>query len=307
MRERLIRAGMEGDYSQWRGIGAMPRKPDFDGIRVYERGLPPNPTINEVAAQRGVTPVEAMIDLAIETDLGQLFIQPSLYPQDPEVLLAVMRHPRTVMTFSDSGAHLSQIADASIHTHLLGYWVRDRQEFTLEEAVRMLTLAPAMAWGFTDRGLVREGMVADLNVFDPERVGPAVPEVVRDLPREASAWSSGPRGSRPRSSAARSRSSTAWPPARGRVGSFAAADSAHPKHAGDAMVDAPRPVSLQHVVDVAHAEGPERRVVFGRHLIHDSVGVEPGGGAPGSRSIRGSASTCMLVPPVSGREPMVSR
>jgi N-acyl-D-aspartate/D-glutamate deacylase len=183
VRERLITAGMEGDYSRWRGIGAMPRTPDFDGIRVYEHGLPPNPTINEVAARRGVTPVEAMIDLAIETDLGQLFIQPSLYPQDPDVLLAVMRHPRTVMTFSDSGAHLSQIADASIHTHLLGYWVRDRQEFTLEEAVRMLTLAPAMAWGFTDRGLLREGMVADVNVFDPDTVGPAVPEVVRDLPR----------------------------------------------------------------------------------------------------------------------------
>ena len=161
----------------------MPRKPDFDGIRVYEHGLPPNPTVAEVAAQRGVHPVEAMIDLALETDFGQLFIQPSLYPQDPDVLLAVMRHPRTVMTFSDSGAHLSQIADASIHTHLLGYWVRDRQEFTLEEAVRMITLAPAMAWGFADRGLLREGMAADLNVFDPDRVGPAVPEVVHDLPR----------------------------------------------------------------------------------------------------------------------------
>jgi N-acyl-D-amino-acid deacylase len=183
VREQLIRSGMEGDYSRWRGIGAMPRTPDFDGIRVYLHGLPPNPTVNEVAAQRGISPVEAMIDLALETDFGQLFIQPSLYPQDPDVLLAVMRHPRTVMTFSDSGAHLSQIADASIHTHLLGHWVRDRQEFTLEEAVRMLTLAPAMAWGFSDRGLLREGMVADVNVFDPERVGPAVPEVVRDLPR----------------------------------------------------------------------------------------------------------------------------
>jgi len=183
VRERLIRAGMEGDYSRWRGIGAMPRKPDFDGIRVYLHGLPPNPTVAEVAAQRGVSPVEVMIDLALETDLGQLFIQPSLYPQDPDVLLAVMRHPRTVMTFSDSGAHLSQIADASIHTHLLGYWVRERQEFTLEEAVRMLTLAPAMAWGFADRGLLREGMAADINVFDPDRVGPAVPEVVHDLPQ----------------------------------------------------------------------------------------------------------------------------
>jgi N-acyl-D-aspartate/D-glutamate deacylase len=86
------------------------------------------------------------------------------------------------MTFSDSGAHLSQIADASIQTYLLGHWVRDRGAFSLEEAVRMLTLEPAVAWGFSDRGLIREGLVADLNVFDPDRVGPAVPRIVEDLP-----------------------------------------------------------------------------------------------------------------------------
>jgi N-acyl-D-aspartate/D-glutamate deacylase len=86
------------------------------------------------------------------------------------------------MTFTDSGAHLSQIADSSLHTHLLGYWVRDRQALTLEDAVRMVTLAPANAWGFADRGLVRAGMVADLNVFDPATVGPAVPTLVDDLP-----------------------------------------------------------------------------------------------------------------------------
>jgi N-acyl-D-amino-acid deacylase len=182
VRTPLIDSAMHGDYSRWRGIGAMPRKPDFDGIRVYLNGLPPNPTVNELAAARGVSAAEAMIDLALETDFQQLFIQPSLYQQDPDALLAVLRHPRTVMTFSDSGAHLSQIADSSIHTYLLGHWVRDRQAFTLEEAVRMLTLAPAMAWGFTDRGLLREGMAADLNVFDPDIVAPAVPEVVSDLP-----------------------------------------------------------------------------------------------------------------------------
>jgi N-acyl-D-aspartate/D-glutamate deacylase len=86
------------------------------------------------------------------------------------------------MTFSDSGAHLSQIADSSIHTHLLGHWVRDRQEFSLEEAVRMVTLAPALAWGLSDRGLLRSGMKADINVFDPVTVGPAVPTLVDDLP-----------------------------------------------------------------------------------------------------------------------------
>jgi N-acyl-D-aspartate/D-glutamate deacylase len=123
-----------------------------------------------------------MIDLAVESDLEVMFIQPSLYPQDQEVLLEVLRHPRTVMTFSDSGAHLSQICDASIHTHLLGHWVRERQEFTLEEAVRMLTLEPALAWGFADRGLLREGLAADLNVFDPATVAPEVPRVRTDLP-----------------------------------------------------------------------------------------------------------------------------
>ena len=86
--------------------------------------------------------------------------------------LAAMRHPRTVMTFSDSGAHVSQIIDCSIQTHLLAYWVREREAFTLEEAVRMITLAPATAWGLADRGLVREGFVADLNVFDPDAVAP---------------------------------------------------------------------------------------------------------------------------------------
>jgi len=182
VRERLAAAAMTGDYTRWRGVGAMPRKPDFDGIRVYQNGLPPNPTVAEVAAARGVTPAAAMIDLAVESDLEVMFIQPSLYPQDQDVLLEVMRHPRTVMTFSDSGAHLSQICDASIHTYLLGHWVRDRQEFTLEEAVRMLTLEPALAWGFADRGLLREGLAADLNVFDPASVAPEVPRVRTDLP-----------------------------------------------------------------------------------------------------------------------------
>ena len=96
-----------------------------------------------------------------------------------------MQHPRTVMTFSDAGAHVSQISDVSIQTHLLAYWVRERQAFTLEEAVRMITLVPATAWGLADRGLVREGFVADLNVFDPDRVGPELPTVQHDLPAGA--------------------------------------------------------------------------------------------------------------------------
>ena len=181
-RRPYVDAAVAGDYSAYTGLGAQARPPDFDGIRVYRQGLPPNPTVSEVARSRGVHPAEAMIDLCVASGGTQLFIQPSLYGQDEEVLLRALRHPRAVMTFSDSGAHVSQIADSSIHTHLLGYWVRDRQEFTMEEAVRMLTLAPAMAWGFHDRGLIRPGLAADLNVFDPETVGPDVPRLVHDLP-----------------------------------------------------------------------------------------------------------------------------
>jgi N-acyl-D-amino-acid deacylase len=182
LRKPYVDAAVHAEYERWTGVGAQARPPDFDGIRVYERGLPPNPSMSDVARRRGVHPAEAMIDLCVETGGTQLFIQPSRYPQDETVLLRALRHPRAVMTFSDSGAHLSQIADSSIHTHLLGHWVRDRQEFTLEEAVRMITLAPALAWGFNDRGLVRTGMIADLNVFDPDTVGPAVPRLVDDLP-----------------------------------------------------------------------------------------------------------------------------
>jgi N-acyl-D-aspartate/D-glutamate deacylase len=182
VRARLVQAAAEGDYGGWRGVGAEPRKPDYDGIRVYQHGLPPNPSLGEVAAGRGVHPAEAMIDLSLESDFDQLFIQPSRHPQDPDALMAALRHPRTVMTFTDSGAHLSQISDSSIHTYLFGHWVRDRRQLTLEEAVRMVTLAPALAWGFSDRGLIREGMAADVNVFDPDRIAPAVPSLEDDLP-----------------------------------------------------------------------------------------------------------------------------
>jgi N-acyl-D-amino-acid deacylase len=180
VRAKLVDAAHHGDYG--RAIGAEARKPDYDLMRVFDHPLVPfNATVAEVAAQRGVDPVELIIDLALETNMEQFFVQPVMTMSHDE-LIPVMRHPRSVMTFSDSGAHVSQIADFSIQTHLLAYWVRERQEFTLEEAVRMLTLAPSAAWGFHDRGLLREGLRADINVFDPATIGPQMPTVVNDLP-----------------------------------------------------------------------------------------------------------------------------
>ena len=193
LRAKLVDAAHHGNYG--RAIGAEARKPDFDWIRILDQPVPPNPTVAEVAAQRGVDPVELMINLALDSDFDQFFVQ-IIANRDPDHLLEIMRHPRTIVTFSDSGAHVSQIMDSSIQTHLLSHWVRDRQALSLEEAVRMITLEPATAWNLADRGLVREGMVADLNVIDAERVRPAMPTVAEDLPAGAKRLKQGAEGIR---------------------------------------------------------------------------------------------------------------
>jgi N-acyl-D-amino-acid deacylase len=179
VRIRLVRAAHHGDYG--RAIGAEARRPDFDLMKVLDQPVPPNPTVAELARRRHVDPVELIIDLALETEFEQFFIQ-TFMPFDHDSVKTSMKHPRTVMTFSDAGAHVSQMSDCSISTHLLAYWVRDRHDFTLEEAIRMLTSTLAQAWGFHDRGLVKAGMVADINVLDPESVGPEMPYIAHDLP-----------------------------------------------------------------------------------------------------------------------------
>jgi len=179
-RKLLIEAMKHGPYPK--AIGAEARKPDWDWVWPVDGGLPPYRSLKQIAASRGVDPEEAFLDLALERGLAQaLFMQPFANENEDEVL-ELMKHPGTVVTFSDSGAHVSQISDASIPTHLLGYWVRERQALRLEEAIKMLTFDTASAWGFAGRGLAREGFAADLVVFDPARVAPRVPEVVRDLP-----------------------------------------------------------------------------------------------------------------------------
>jgi N-acyl-D-aspartate/D-glutamate deacylase len=180
VRARLVHEAHHADYG--RAIGAEAgRKPDYERLRVLQSPLPPNPTVAELARARGVDPVECMIDLALEKDFA-LFFNGSAVPLYDEDLLEIMRHPHTVMTFSDSGAHVSQIADANIHTHLLAHWAREQQVFSVEEAVRMVALAPARAWGFADRGLLREGMVADINLIDYAALSPGLPKMLRDLP-----------------------------------------------------------------------------------------------------------------------------
>jgi N-acyl-D-amino-acid deacylase len=183
-RKRLVDATKNGVY---RTGGGEPRKPTYENMHVVYSAVSRNPSVAELAAQRNVDPVEVMMDLAVGSNFNQLFMQfdATTVPKNDAEALATLRHPRTVMTFSDSGAHVSLIMDSSIHTHLLAYWVRERNAFSLEEGVKMITLTPAMAWGFTDRGLLRQGCIADINIFDPATLAPQIPTIEHDLPTGA--------------------------------------------------------------------------------------------------------------------------
>jgi len=174
-----VRFGIRQSWRRYRPCVVTDRR-----LLVFDSVYGPHRTVAEVARERGQHPSETMIDLALEKHMDAFFLQP-VANENQDWALELMRHPRTVTTFSDSGAHVSQLMDSSLQTHLLSHWVRDKQAFTLEEAVRMLTLVPASLWGFADRGLIREGMAADFVVFDPDTIAALMPEVVDDLPAGA--------------------------------------------------------------------------------------------------------------------------
>ncbi len=179
VRARLVHAAHHGSYGVTHG--PEPGRPRFETMSILESPYLPNPTVADEARRRGVDPVEAMIDIALETDFDAIFLQ-HLMSQDEDELLGLMRHPRTAMCFSDSGAHVSQIFDSSIYTHLLAYWVRERGLIGLEEAVQMMTSRPADIFRLAGRGRLVRGAAADLCVFDPDTVAPLRPTVVTDLP-----------------------------------------------------------------------------------------------------------------------------
>jgi N-acyl-D-aspartate/D-glutamate deacylase len=171
-------------YTGPRVVGAEARPPEWEWVYPMADMTQDQPSMAELARQRGVHPVELMIDLALERDLHMYFRQP-IANENQDHVLEMMRHPRSLVTFSDSGAHVAQIMDSSLQTHLLSYWVREKQAFTLEQAVRRITYDTATVWGLHDRGLIRRGLAADLVVFDPDTIGPRLPDVVHDLPAGA--------------------------------------------------------------------------------------------------------------------------
>jgi N-acyl-D-aspartate/D-glutamate deacylase len=184
MRRKLVEAANQQADDGGKGIGPEARAANYDHLYVMDSGMPPYRTVAELAREMRKDPTEVVMDLALEKEMKQFFLQP-IANENQDHALELIKHPRTVVTFSDSGAHVSQIMDSSLQTHLLGYWVREKHALSLEEAVRQLTFVPASFWGINHRGLLREGYAADVVVFDPDRIAPMLPELVYDLPAGA--------------------------------------------------------------------------------------------------------------------------
>ncbi len=157
-----------------------PRKPDYGNLFALKGVDWDDPTVEQLARARGKHPVEVMIDLSLADD-NQVYVQP-LVNESPDEVLGILRHPRTLATFSDSGAHVCQEMGSSLQTHLLSYWVRKRGAFTLEAAIKKLTYDNATAWEMNDRGLLREGHRADIVLFEENGIRPCLPTVETDLP-----------------------------------------------------------------------------------------------------------------------------
>jgi N-acyl-D-amino-acid deacylase len=162
---------------------------DLDQLFVLPPGearydCDPAHSLAAIAAERGVSPAAALIELILETD-GALVANLPFLNQDLEAVEAMLDDPLVTLGLADSGAHVSQIMDASQPTFLLTYWIRERQRWSIEEAIRRLTSDTADLFGIHNRGRIAVGACADVNVIDFEGLHLPHPEWVADFPHGA--------------------------------------------------------------------------------------------------------------------------
>ncbi|PCE41096.1 N-acyl-D-amino-acid deacylase family protein [Rhizorhabdus dicambivorans] len=170
-------AGHARKYAQWQ---------DYEIVEVFSeenrRWL--GRMIGEVAAERGVSPLDAILDVALADELRTNFLLRSIADDDASWAMRgeVWTDDRVVIGASDAGAHLDMIDTFAFSSKVLGEGVRRRKLLSLEEAVHRLTQVPAELIGIRDRGCLREGAFADIVIFDPDRIGCGPTSMRFDLP-----------------------------------------------------------------------------------------------------------------------------
>ncbi len=162
-----------------------------DETRCHEGRL-----VGDIADEQGKEPFDTLLDIVVEDGLRTVILPPQSGDDEASWALRAQtwRDPRVILGASDAGAHLDFIATFNYTTAFLGDSVRDRGLMGLEEAVHKLTDVPARLYGLTGRGRLAEGWVADVVVFDPERIAPGPVGMRADLPAGAARLYSEPEG-----------------------------------------------------------------------------------------------------------------
>ena len=147
----------------------------------------PDQSIAAMARRAGKEVYEFAFDLLLENEGQTMFYRPlyNYFEQDLEVVREMLLDRDTVPGLSDGGAHYGFICDASFPTYLLTHWARDRsrgEKLPLADLVKWQTQDTARVVGLNDRGVLKPGYKADLNLIDFEKLKLKAPSIVRDLP-----------------------------------------------------------------------------------------------------------------------------
>ncbi len=147
----------------------------------------PEDSIGARARRLGISPEEAALDAMLENDGRALIYQPlfNYQPGNLDHVKTMLEHPYTIVGLADAGAHCGMLCDASFPTTLIQHWGRDRsrgERLPLARLIAMQTSATARQVGLEDRGVLRPGYKADINVIDFDKLTLHAPKVVHDLP-----------------------------------------------------------------------------------------------------------------------------
>ena len=156
---------------------------EWDKVRIVECGKKDleQQSVGALARAAGRDPLDFMLDTSIADDLDTVFTA-LLLNSDEAAVGRMLKHPASLVSLSDAGAHLTFFNDAGFGLHLLGHWVRGRGVLTLADAVWRLTGQPAELFGIRGRGALKPGYHADLLLFDPATVDRGAARRVFDLP-----------------------------------------------------------------------------------------------------------------------------
>ena len=181
LKEKTFREGIRAELSAPAHFRLF--NGEFEKVEIVEsrRKELEQKSVAALARAAGKDPLDCMLDLALAEDLDTVF-NALLLNSDEQAVARMLRHPASMVSLSDAGAHLTFFNDAGFGLHLLGHWVRRLGVLRIEEAARKLTGHPAEVFGIAQRGALAPGYHADLLLFDPGTVDRGPKQRVFDLP-----------------------------------------------------------------------------------------------------------------------------